>query len=272
MNLKALAFFLISFIGNRDHKVIETPNPIQVRYLYNSGWLVETTKHIILIDYVPAPADTLDNHLISELNRAKKDGKQPFVMVTHEHDDHFYKPLLDWGKQVNGLQFIMGWNVNVNDQHIYKVTGRNSIKVGELTVDAHPANDDGSSFLIKVDDFEMYHAGDHALWADALRADFIAEINFIRSKSTHLSLAFVPVAKGKFVGCKTDDLMMEGAFTTIKLLNPQIVFPMHMACNDFTTFQLFAKKAKEKFKNITVYPPTKFDEKFNVSFSPQKLY
>ncbi|MGZ8524480.1 MAG: MBL fold metallo-hydrolase [Chitinophagaceae bacterium] len=244
---RRLDFIIISILLSQ----VASSNTLQkVTYLYNSGWLIETTKEVILIDYVPNEKQQLDSFLFAKLQQGEGANKKTFILITHEHTDHFYEPLLGWHHKIDGLTTILGWNYATTDKSILKVFGRDSLVSGSLQVVSHPSTDAGSAFLVKTGDLTFYHGGDHAAWSNDVLKEFTDEIKFIRSVAKEIDMVFIPIAQGKLGGCKSTESISNGLLLTLEILTPGIVFPMHIQCDNLMPYKVFAKKVKERFPSI----------------------
>lgn len=230
---------------------IASSNALQkVTYLYNSGWLIETTKEVILIDYVPNEKQQLDSFLIDKLKQGEAANKSTFVLITHEHSDHFYEPLLRWHHMIGGLTTVLGWNYSAADKSILKIVGRDSMAIGSLKIISHRSTDAGSGFLIKTEDLTFYHGGDHAAWSKDVLIEFTNELNFIRSVANKIDMVFIPVAQGRLGGCRSTESIGIGVMLTLEILNPMIIFPMHLQCEDLAPYEDVAKRIKERFPRM----------------------
>ncbi|MGZ8553439.1 MAG: MBL fold metallo-hydrolase [Chitinophagaceae bacterium] len=244
---RRLDFIIVSILLSQ----VASSNTLQkVTYLYNSGWLIETTKEVILIDYVPNEKQQLDSFLFAKLQQGEGANKKTFILITHEHSDHFYEPLLGWHHKIDGLTTILGWNYATTDKSILKVFGRDSLTIGSFKLVSHPSTDAGSGFLISVNNLIFYHAGDHAAWSQELTEKFTNELKFIRSVAKEIDMVFIPIAQGKLGGCKSTESISNGLLLTLEILTPGIVFPMHIQCDNLTPYKIFAKQVKERFPSI----------------------
>jgi L-ascorbate metabolism protein UlaG (beta-lactamase superfamily) len=234
----------------------------KVTYLYNSGWLIETPGELILIDYVPADKLSLDTVLFNKLKSETENGKKAFILVSHEHHDHFYEPLLKWHHAIKGLTTILGWNYREKDKFVLTVTGRDSLTIGSFKLTSHPATDAGSGFLVSTGNITFYHAGDHAAWSDEQVPAFKDEITFISRATRKINLAFIPVVRGKLGGCKSMNSITEGAMMALEIMKPAIVFPMHIQCDDLSAYKQFAKQVNHKFPSIVTKIPSTTNYEF----------
>ena len=236
----------------------------KITYLFHSGWLLESERLSLIIDYVPSADQVLDSLLFNKLKEAAQAGKETFIFITHQHHDHFHQSLLNWPSKIKGLRVILGWNYDVKDETIKKVYDGNRIQAGSLTIHAFPSTDDGSAFLISTGTQTFYHAGDHALWSDNQRTAFFREVENARRTAGAIDIAFLPIARGKFGKCASTETITEGALKATELLNAKIVFPMHMECGYFQSFKEFKEAANGKFPGVTVLAPTQYHQEFKM--------
>jgi L-ascorbate metabolism protein UlaG (beta-lactamase superfamily) len=240
-------------------------------HLYNSGWLIETVHEIILIDYVPSEKLNLDSILFNNFKEAKAANKKSYILITHEHADHFYKSLLQWHLQLTGLTTILGWDYPTGDKSILKVFNRKSLTAGTLKITAHPSTDVGSGFLLEVGTLTIYHAGDHAVWSDDLTQKFIDELQFIKKYTQQIDVAFLPIARGKLGNCKVIESITKGNMTALKILKPKTFFPMHLQCDDLRPYDDFTKLVNKEFPDIITEAPRSYHSEIQILMNPVKL-
>jgi L-ascorbate metabolism protein UlaG (beta-lactamase superfamily) len=237
--------------------------PKKITYLYNSGWLIETAAELILIDYVPADNPAGDSIVFKKLRLGTEAGKKAYIMITHDHHDHFYQPLLNWHLEIGGLTTILGWDYATKDKAIHKIFNRDSLSIGSLKITAHPSTDAGSGFLVSVGDLVFYHAGDHALWSDELLLNYENELKFIGGRTGKIDMIFIPVVNGKAGGCKSYPSLSKGTMRAVQILKPGIVFPMHMQCADLSPYKEFSKAVEQKFPSLVVKAPPSLNYEFS---------
>lgn len=212
----------------------QTGNP-RVHYFYNSGWLVETPYHVLVFDFVPhAPSGITMATLEGKVKQAASGGKKVVQFITHDHPDHFTDSVYSLDKSGGGITYVLGWKSKampaVGSARV--VAPGDSLISNTLNVYAHAATDEGSGFLVKVDGYTIYHAGDHALWVEELLPDFTRELEYISGKATTIDLAFLPAARGLFVQCATDSVMEKGVRLAALLLRPKTIALQHIGCPD----------------------------------------
>ena len=128
---------------------------MHVTFLSHSGFAVDTGNHVLLFDYCPrrlkAKADAILQNLLA--------GRAPLVFVSHVHGDHFAQDIYE----LENARFFVGEGVPA-EQNAVVLKGGERFTDGKLTVQAYPSTDEGVAFLVTVDGFRIYHAGDLNWW------------------------------------------------------------------------------------------------------------
>lgn len=231
---KAFASALFLFVAIVSLSAQEK-KPLRTHYFYNSGWLVETPKHVLVFDFVPhAPSGITYATLATQLQRAAAGGKKVVQFITHDHADHFSDSVFTLENKIPGMTYVLGWKPRALPaaRSLQLVLPGDSLVSDHLVVYAHAATDDGSGFLVKVDGYSIYHAGDHALWVEELLPAFTKELEYIRSKASSIDLAFLPAARGIAVQCAIDSVMEKGVRISALLLQPRSIALQHIGCAD----------------------------------------
>jgi L-ascorbate metabolism protein UlaG (beta-lactamase superfamily) len=263
MHKKSIYLLLVYFaFANSGITQPSRPFP-QLHYFYNSGWLVETATHLLVFDFIPhGEAGISMNTLEQKLQPAVSAKKTIIIFVTHDHNDHFEKEVLGSGRSAN-THYVLGWKYDKAPTHknTAVLLPGDSLSLTGCTVYAHTATDDGSGFLVKLNDLTIYHAGDHALWVDELLDPFKKELQNIRTKAAVIDIAFLPAARGMFTKCAYDTIIEKGLDISIDILQPRIVAPQHIGCE--TKLPLYTK-VKEHFHNkkVSWVIPTRYNQSF----------
>lgn len=235
-------------------------NTPALHYFYNSGWLVETKSHVLVFDFIPHPASGITINTLTE--RIKKaGGKKIIVLVSHEHEDHFDPAIFDLPAE--NISYLLGWDYKKApaDRNVTVIVPRDSLITEDYTVYTHTATDDGSGFLIKTDGLTIYHAGDHALWAEQITDEFVSELNYIKTKTTGVDLAFLPAARGMFTQCAYDSVIEKGIRLGAEILKPATIALQHIGCSDKLSQY---KKIPEALKGVPArwITPVKYNQAF----------
>ena len=203
-------------------------------YLGHCGWAVKTENHFLVFDYWTrddrpagpsltngyiAPSEIVDENIC--------------VLVTHEHPDHYDPAIFEWADAIEDITYIYGFrpeSLPGNRETGYTgppyehVGPREHVEIDGISVRTIDANDAGVGFLIGVDGLWIYHAGDHAGWADGEKDGYFDEIDYLDGYVDELDIAFLNVT-----GCHAHDpdRLMEGNVYTLEKLQPKVMIPTH---------------------------------------------
>lgn len=252
---------LISLSGSDI--TVNTPKPgLSIHYFYNSGWMIETDRHAIVIDFIPhTPSGSTPELLQDFLQQAVSGGKKILMMVTHDHKDHFDPAILQLSNAIPGIEYIFGWKyAPVPSVRMKTMNPGDSLIQPGYKIYTHASTDDGVGFLLNIDGYTIYHAGDHALWAEQLLQTFTDELKLIRSKADHIDLAFIPAARGMFTKCAYDSIIEKGIQLSIDILKPDAIALQHVGCEDkLSLYDRAYQKLKGKEKWIV---PSRYNQVF----------
>lgn len=220
----------------------------KIHYLYHSGFIIETKAHILVFDYFNNQSSsggrTLRDGVISEevFNTEKK----VYVLVSHGHGDHYNPVIFNWKNTNPNIEYILSSDIEVKEISIeYKVISEGeSIQLDTIFIKAFGSTDRGVSFLVKVDDITLFHAGDLNLWHwkdesaedNAQMAEaFKAQIHKVEGED--IDIAFFPVDP------RLEEYYDLGGKYFIEKLSPKLFIPMHFGDNTKVT-QNFADELK----------------------------
>ncbi len=221
---------------------------IEVNYLYNSGFTIETDKHFLVIDYYRGELNIPD--------------KNTTFFVTHHHEDHFN---LDIFKYKNA-KFVLSDDIkNVDKQrNIIFVHEGDNISFNFMDISVFGSTDEGSSFLITVDNITIFHSGDLNWWAwedlgqkreDERKIEYTSEIDKLKLLNKNIDLAFVPV----------DPRLLHNYYLAgeyfINILKPKYFFPMHFGDN-YSYNKKFIHKMQAS--NTHIFNVDKINQKFEI--------
>ena len=243
----------------------QQPRPAPyMHYFYNSGWLVSAGTHFIVFDFIPHAASgvTMDD-LKKRLRLVRDLGRKILVMITHDHQDHFDPEIFKLSDEFPDIEYILGWNYQspVKNVHIMKA-GDSLVRHG-YKVYTHASTDDGVGFLFINDQYSIYHAGDHALWAEQILQPFTDELKLIRSKANQIDVAFLPAARGMFTKCAYDSVIEKGLLISLEILKPRAIALQHVGCADkLSVYRTAYKNLSAKAGPLTWIVPRQFNQDF----------
>ena len=175
-------------------------------YIYHSGFAIEMEGVTVIIDYYKDSSETEHNRGIVHDYLLQRPGKL-YVLATHFHPDHFNREILTWKKQRPDIQYI--FSKDILKSHRAKAEDAFYIKKGEtyedetIRIDAFGSTDVGSSFLLHLQDWSIFHAGDLNNWhwseestEEEIRkanGDFLAEVKYLKEKAPNIDLILFPV-------------------------------------------------------------------------------
>ncbi|HVF46015.1 MAG TPA: MBL fold metallo-hydrolase [Pyrinomonadaceae bacterium] len=223
-------------------------------YMQHSGWAIRTKNHFLVFDYIgdgmPIGSRTLADGIVNP-DEIKK--HQVTVFVTHGHNDHYSEQIFDWGKTIANITYVFGWNLPKSGNY-FRLEPRQKKPINGIDVETIISTDLGVGFLVKVDGLSIFHAGDHAKWAETFKAAYEAEIDLIANASPKIDILFVPIAKG--MSCEPNESILDGAYFAIRKLRPKAAFPMHVRCADkIGLYREFAENgAKHSLRSSIFFP------------------
>ena len=223
---------------------------MRLTYIYHSGFAIETNNCVIIIDYYRDSDDDKSKGVVhSKLLRQEK---PLYILSTHSHYDHFNPEILSWKNTRNDITYIFSNDILENrmateNDAIY-LNKTDIFQNGQLWIKAFGSTDLGISFLIKIEDRQIFHAGDLNNWhwdeestqeeIDKAQTDYLNELHLLANETNHLHLAMFPV--DSHLGRN----YMLGAEQFTQNIKTDIFSPMHFASEyeKVSAFKLIADK------------------------------
>lgn len=171
---------------------------VTIRYLYHSGFSLETPEHFFIFDYY------LDTPRGCGLDKGVVDpkeirGKNVVAFASHSHPDHYSPRIFSWRADIPDIRYILANEIRTKEDAV-KIAPGETQNLGDLSVRALESTDLGVAFLVKADGLCVYHAGDLNWWdwegepeADnrEMGRRYREQIDLLRGES--VDVAFVPV-------------------------------------------------------------------------------
>lgn len=237
---------------------------VKINYLYNSGFTVETENNLLIFDYykdsVSKGEKRIENGAIDDIDL--KTPKQIIVFSSHSHFDHFNPVILNWKESRPDIQYILSSDISIDkkDSHINMISAYEDLNIKDIYIKAFGSTDIGISFLVKIDEITIFHAGDLNWWYwldeneefnSNMEKSFKEEIKKIKGNS--IDIAFFPV------DLRLKDYYSLGGEYFIKEIGPKLFIPMHFR-EDYKVTKQFKDKIKDR--NTRVVDITHRGEEF----------
>lgn len=175
--------------------------PMELIYIYHSGFVIEGSDFSLLIDYYQ---DTPDRFVHTKfLNRPGR----LYILASHSHPDHFTPEILEWRNVRPDIQYIFSEDIRNKGQAcfhdaIYLRKGEEWGN-GQIRIKAFGSTDIGISFLIDIDNIRIFHAGDLNNWhweeestpeeIQEAQENYFRELETLSRETSYLDLALFPV-------------------------------------------------------------------------------
>ncbi|HAK73509.1 MAG TPA: MBL fold metallo-hydrolase [Sporomusaceae bacterium] len=134
---------------------------LTLTYLDHSGFIVETEQQVLVFDYYRDSAKVTPEHLTK--------GKPVWIFSSHAHADHFNPQIAAW--QDNVTKYILSSDIrqagglsNVAADKLIYMNQDEQNNQGDLQISTFGSTDEGISFLVEVDGWRIFHAGDLNWW------------------------------------------------------------------------------------------------------------
>ncbi|HBN84507.1 MAG TPA: hydrolase [Clostridiales bacterium] len=219
-----------------------------IRYLFHSGFSLETASKYLVFDYWENNRDPKKLRSVHEgilrPDLFPKD-KQVLVFASHNHRDHFDPRTLDWAKEHPNIQYIFSSDINVKNKELrsHFMSPYETWTINDLIVKTYGSTDQGVSFLVQTDGLDIFHAGDLNMWywyyestPEELiedRKKFIGEMD--KMNKEHVDIAFFPVDP------RLKEYGYLGGKYFINQMKPDLFIPMHFG-EDYGFIKAFERK------------------------------
>lgn len=185
-----------------------------LRYIFHSGFLLETEKSILIFDYWMDPANVMKPYIDSS------GSKHIYVFASHFHEDHFTKEIFEWRQNnpFTDYTYILSKDIlkrrraKKEDADVWMAKG--SVWEDEnIKVTATGCNDSGVSWIVETEGKTIFHAGDLCNWYARFLADGVPEGEIY---SEEFGEYINPVAEEKrFLGELKDIHKITGTFDLV---------------------------------------------------------
>lgn len=197
-------------------------------YLRHSGWALKTRSALLIFDYWDNDNPPDEKLLANGHIQTEKIKNIPiYVFVSHSHGDHFDPQILNWKKEIPGINYVSGFEIP-GEEGIITIPPRKQQKIGALNVTTIQSNDAGVGFAVEIDGLTVFHAGDHSNNSMNMQDNnFFPEIDFLAEKGIRPDISFFLNMYG--CGSSNPEAFQKGIFYAVDKLKIKSVLPMHGA-------------------------------------------
>jgi len=227
---------------------------IKIKYLFHSGFLLETKDKFLVFDYFKDNCIKHNNVDCGQLKATDfPEDKDVIFFVSHAHYDHFDKEIF---KLHQNSKYVISNDLRINkDERTITCAPYENFEVDGIRVKTFGSTDEGLSFLIELNGMNIFHAGDLNWWhwegesqieKDNAKNVFFKEMEILAKN--RIDIAFFPVDP------RLEDAYYYGGKYFIELIKPKVFIPMHFQdCYSITKkFKLLMENEKLSTKIITV--------------------
>ena len=185
-----------------------------LRYIFHSGFLLETERCILIFDYWMDPANVMKPYI------DPSGSKHIYVFASHFHEDHFTKEIFEWknNNPFTDYTYILSKDIlkrrRAKKEYADVWMAKGAVWEDEnIKVTATGSNDSGVSWIVETDGKTIFHAGDLCNWYARFLADGVPEGEIY---SEEFGEYINPVAEEKrFLGELKDIHKITGTFDLV---------------------------------------------------------
>ena len=198
-----------------------------ITHYYHSGFSAAWGRTLVVFDYWRGSRGEVSGK--REITPEKLSAfDQVFVLISHEHPDHLDPIVYTWKDYAN-VTYLVSSDMPVGTRGRRMAPGDTAELAENLTVTAFPSTDLGVSFLVRMGEVNLFHAGDLNFWhwrdeslmseIEEAEAEFRKAIEPISKEQ--VDIAFFPVDP------RQGSMFEAGANYFILTVKPRILIPMH---------------------------------------------
>ena len=197
-------------------------NKAEVYFLGHSGFGIIINNTALVFDYYIDPKNILPTIL--------KNVEKKYFFRSHFHHDHFNKNILEYNDANTYYVFSNDIKIdNIVEGNITFLGSDEKIVIEGIEVITIGSTDEGVAFIVRIDDWSVFHAGDLNWWhwngdtAENLKA---AEVCFKKElekiSGDFFDIAFFPV------DARLEEHSMKGVREFLNYAKVSNIVPMHM--------------------------------------------
>ena len=138
-----------------------------IRYLFHSGFAVETPRHFLIFDYFSDQPKGRGRSLATGVvEPAEIADRNVVVFVSHRHPDHYNPVIFTWRKKIGRIRYVLPPDVHppADVPGVLATRAGESYDCGDFRVRTLLSTDEGVAYAVEVDGLRLFHAGDLNWW------------------------------------------------------------------------------------------------------------
>jgi L-ascorbate metabolism protein UlaG (beta-lactamase superfamily) len=225
-----------------------------VTFFYHSCVAFEYNNYYFLFDYFPGNVP-IKHHFPKD--------KYSYILSSHVHHDHFHNEIFKKDFIMSKkIYYILSDDILDENPKLFKnksilwVKPYKTYQINDIIIKTFGSTDKGVSFLININEINIFHCGDLNWWhwkhftKEEQELERINYQNEIKKISTHtIDLAFVPVDP------RLGDASYWAADYFIDKVKPKYLVPIHLHGN-FKYMQDYAQTSKSTTSKILTFSRT----------------
>ncbi|MGI6153899.1 MAG: MBL fold metallo-hydrolase [Christensenellaceae bacterium] len=220
---------------------------VKITYLDQSGFYVAVNGLTLVFDYCNnSPVAGKTGLSGGTIGSEDLRGSSVYVFVSHAHGDHYNPVILSWQKLNDQIHYILSGDVRPGKDALGVVPDK-EYQTDDFILQTLKSTDEGVAFLLDINGYTIYHAGDLNWWHwegepypwnENMEKEYTSIIDTLKGKT--IDLAFVPVDPRLEKDC------IRGLDYLMHTADVKTAIPMH-----FWSQAAYAEKA------IRTFPQTK---------------
>jgi len=226
----------------------------RIRYLYHSGFAIQTTGHFLIFDYWKQQpgGKGLESGVVDPA--ALKDF-DVIVFASHKHRDHYNRNIPDWKDTIPNLRLILSDDIPAVPDAIMIGPGK-KLSQSDFSVETLASNDEGVAFIVETDGLTIYHAGDLNWWHwegepeeynSGMAESYKSQISLMSGRK--IDIAFVPVDP------RLGEQYAWGINHLMSCVDVSRVVPMHYGKKNSVVDRLLQDETSEGYRDRIIRLP-----------------
>lgn len=208
---------------------------LKITYITHSSFFIETDRTCLLFDYYTGTIPKVPV------------GKKLYVFASHRHGDHYSKKIFDLKNEYKDVHYLLSSDIEkIEDDSISYLKDNIVYFDSNIEVSTYLSNDEGIAFMVQVDGYTLYHAGDlnnwnwageDKEWLDWQKNLYHTELE--KMKDFDIDVAFIPLEP------RLEDNYHEGVTDFLKVCHTRYIVPMH-CWNKYDVIERFIEEHGHK--------------------------